>query len=455
MKLPRLVLCLAVVAVLFAGSANGADAKRPPNILLILIDNLGQDWFGCYGTGEGDTTPNVDRLAREGIRFKNCYVTAYCSTTRVELMTGRYGFRTGWTVHHDAGKYGGGGFDWNREIAFPRLLQAAGYHTAIAGKWQLNHLQEQPDALARHGFDEYCIWPDGIEGEAARGRDYWNLYIDRNGERVPANGKFAPDLFEEYVVDFMERNRERPFFAFFSSILTHVPTIPTPGNKDRFEKLNETERFFGMVRHVDLQAGRLVAALDRLGLRDDTLVIFTTDNGTGSGHLGRVGDRKLRKGVGSILDTGINIPFVVNCPALVPGGRVSDQLIDYTDLLPTFCELTGARLPAGVTLDGRSFADTLRGRPSKTAPREWIFSQYANERVIRDRRFKLYNTRQLYDLQADPDERTNLIDSTTPEVVAAREKLGAALAGLPKDAELPFKPRSQNAFKLQGEGKSP
>ena len=142
--------------------ASSKPLSRPPNILLILVDNVGKDWFGCYGSQEKQT-PNIDALAASGLRVNHCYVTPLCSTTRVVLLTGRYGFRTGWHTHHDAAIYGGGYFDWEREITFARVLKSAGYATAVTGKWQLNDLYDQTDAIKRHGFDEHLLWSGALE----------------------------------------------------------------------------------------------------------------------------------------------------------------------------------------------------------------------------------------------------------------------------------------------------
>ena len=264
----RLLFILGLLALMTTVQARpiaADDAKRrPPNILFVLMDNIGQDWFGCCGSLEGQT-PEIDKLAASGVRFRNCYVTPLCSTSRHVFMTGRYPFRTGWHIHHDAAIYGGGYFDWNREITFARVLKSAGYATAISGKWQINNLFDQPDALKKHGFDEHFIFPEGPRGHPAHTQRYWDPYIIQDGRRIEAEGKFGPRLFTDYLIDFMRRHRDRPFLAFYSTILTHVPVTKTPLNKD--EVLTEREQLAGMVRYADVCIGRLVAALDESGLR--------------------------------------------------------------------------------------------------------------------------------------------------------------------------------------------
>jgi arylsulfatase A-like enzyme len=442
--------------------AAAQPPPRPPNFVVVLIDNLGKDWFGCYGSDEGQT-PNMDRLAATGVRFGHCYVTAMCSTTRAAFLTGRYGFRTGWQTHHDAAIYGGGNFDWTKEVTFARPLKAAGYATAITGKWQINDLYEQPDALRRHGFDEHLVWTGAMvgEGNAAQRFEtaqrnnvrelesrYWDPVVFRNGEHQVVKGRFGPDLYLEYLVNFMERNRERPFLAYYATPLVHVPVVPTPHSLNK--NVPEREQFAGMVRYVDHQVGQLVEALERLRLREDTIVIVTTDNGTNVKLGGRVKGKIVPGGLGKMTEPGLDVPLIVNCPARVPGGRVDDRLVDCTDFFPTLLELAGAASAGDVAIDGRSIADAITGATAQRPRRNWIFSQYASERVVRDERFKLYASGALFDVTADFLEKKNLAASTDAGVVAARRRLQAVLDELPPDARLPFEPRSQSAFRLRG-----
>jgi arylsulfatase A-like enzyme len=159
-RLRFLIVTLASLVPPSSTCGADTDAKRP-NILFVLLDNVGKDWFRCYGSSE-DQTPVIDGLARTGLKFRNFYVTPVCSTTRVMLLTGRYPFSTGWHTHHDPAIYGGGYFDWNREVCLARVMKSAGYDTCISGKWQINDLfdPEQKDAISRHGFDDYCLFPE-------------------------------------------------------------------------------------------------------------------------------------------------------------------------------------------------------------------------------------------------------------------------------------------------------
>ena len=443
-----------------AHAAERSDTR--PNIIFVLLDNVGKDWFRCYGSQENQT-PNMDRLAASGLQFRNCYVTPVCSTTRHMLLTGRYPFRTGWHTHHDAAIYGGGYFDWNREIAFPRVMKSAGYDTCISGKWQINDLfdPEQKDALQRHGFDEYCIFPEGPKGHPAHKKRYWDAYILQNGKRVNTTGKFGPDICTDYLIDYMRRHRDRPFLAYYSAILTHIPVVTTPRNPN--EHATARDKFAGMLHYADYLIGRLVAALDELELRENTILFVMSDNGTDNGTDqgdeqslgGRINGRISGEGIYSLAERGINVPFIVNCPKLVPGGRFSDRLVDASDILPTLAQLGGADLPKGVTIDGRSFTSELLGDSSNEDRRPWCHTQYYTRRVVRGQRFKLYSTGEFYDLAADPLEQHSLTGtkniSSDKETMVAHRQLQNVLGSFPPDAKLWFEPRSISARKLRAE----
>lgn len=473
----------AIGAVLLLGAARVADAepapRRPPNIVFILLDNVGQEWFGCYGSEEGQT-PEIDALARTGVRFAHCYTPPVCSPSRVQLLTGRYPFRTGWTLHHDAALYGGGGLDPKRETVFPRLLQQAGYVTGLAGKWQVNNLEDEPNALRQHGFDEHLVWPGSIDRGAvsaeayqkfrravearsvAETREftrfiesrYWDPALLRNGRREVHQGKFGPDLFQEYALDFIRRHRDRPFLLYYPMVLAHGrtasdPVVPTPLNRksDRAPR----DMYGDMVRYADGHVGEVVRLLDKLKLRERTIVFVATDNGTERNIRARRNGQEVSGGLYTLTEAGGAVPLVVNCPAQLPGGRIG-SLADFTDVLPTLVELAGAKLPKELAGDGRSLASFLRGQADH-APREWILNQYHQRRVVRDRRYKLYSTGEFYDLLDDALEATNLVDRTNPMLAEAHRRLKAVLASLPADAKLPFEPLSQSAFQLRQEGK--
>ncbi len=452
-------------------AAESQAQSNQPNILFILLDNIGKDWFRCYGSQE-NVTPNIDSLARTGVKFRNFYVTPVCSTTRVGLLTGRYPFRTGWHTHHDPAIYGGGYLDWEREISIARVLKDAGYRTYISGKWQVNDLFDpaQKDALAKHGFDEYCLFPEGKKGHPAHKKRYWDPYIIENGKRLDAKGQYGPEIFTEKLIEFMTRASKdpgTPFFAYYPAILTHIKVGNTPDNKG--QKLTDREQFAGMAKYADTLVGRMTAALDELGLRENTIIVLTTDNGTDHGSChgydnlgGRFGGKKAK--VGSTMrpnddgyypltEWGINTPFIVNCPELIPGGRESDDLIDMSDVFPTLVDFANAEPPKNVTIDGRSLAPRLRNPSANSSWRPWCFSQYHEVRVIRDQRFKLLSSGPFFDLSEDPQEQHDLQKSSRlSDDKATRDahgKLKKILDDLPVNAQLPWEFRSISARQLE------
>ena len=444
-----------------------ADARRPPNILFILGDNLGTDWIGCYGSDD-KATPYIDKLAAQGVRFTNCWMTAFCSTSRAAIWSGRYPSRTGWHVHHDAAIYGGGGFDAEHETTFARVLRDAGYATGIFGKWQINDLYSEPEALTKAGFRRQFVWTGALvgsgnaserftatrgvaAGERALESRYWNPVVFDDGARRELHGKFGPDEFVAQLIDFAARNNERPFLAYYAAPFTHIPVTTTPSSRD--EHAPERERFLGMLRHFDGQVGLLVGELERLGLRNDTIIVFTTDNGSVRKFGGRVGGKDVRGMMGTLAEVGLDVPLIVSCPSRVAQGRTSDALVDCVDFYATFVELAGAKVPSDRSYDGQSFIAELDDDPATCAPRSWQFTEYAGVRTAGDGRYKLFSDHRLYDLRRDPLEEVNLLETTdlAPEARAAQVTLQTAIDSIPKSVDLPFPPRSQSAFKLRGE----
>jgi arylsulfatase A-like enzyme len=467
-----LVLLRALILASLPAAAPGAAADRP-NILFVLLDNIGQEWFGCYGSEEG-CTPNIDRLATTGVRFANCYTSTVCGPSRVQLLTGRYPFRTGWYLHHDAALYSGGGFDWRRETTIARVLRDAGYATGIAGKWQVNNLYDEPDALEQHGFQESLVWPGSIDRdrvdaafqakfqaaianadadflqEATRKIEsrYWDPVMIHQGRRETRRGKYGPNEYQAFLLDFLRRHRGHPFFFYHSVVLAHGSsaadhTSTTPDNRDR-PPATDKEAYVAMVRYADRQVGEIVRALEELGLRDNTLVFVAVDNGSDAALVGRRNGRLVKGGLYSMNESGANVPLIVNSPRLVPGGRVG-SLVDFSDIFPTLCETAKVPLPRGVELDGRSFAGFLSG--GAVLPRSWIFAQYRPDRVVRDNRYKLWSDGRLYDLEADPGETRPLAVTDGAEVPRARSRLQAVLDAMPADTPLPFPHRSLSAFR--------
>lgn len=419
-------------------------ASDRPNFLFILVDDLGREWLSCYGS-ETHQTPNIDRLAASGVRFENVWATPLCTPTRHEMLTGRYPFRTGWTVHNDVPRWGGPCLDPAREYSLVRSLREAGYATCIAGKWQLNDLRVQPDVLKQHGFDEHCVWPGFETGNPPSGERHFDPFIQTNGKRETHTGKFGPDVFCDYTIDFMKRHKDGPFFAYHAMVLPHTPMTKTPHNMDTAAR--GVALHPGMVDYVDFIVGRLTSTLKELGIDRKTIVILATDNGSPEGLKARMRGLDIVGGKTHLTEAGICVPLIISGPGRVERGAVRDDLVDFTDILPTVLDLAGAKSPTYVTLDGRSFSSVLRDSSAgddaceighECEPREWIYSQLGENRVVRDKRYKLWSDGRFFDLAADPQEKHDLSSSDQAEHRAARERLKKTLNSLPPDKQLPF-----------------
>lgn len=432
------LVCAAVFLVAFLCVRARAQPGAAPglNFLVILADDLGAPELGCYGNTE-HRTPHLDRLASEGMRFETCYATPICSPTRVALLTGQYGFRTGWfnlIGSPYSPKPESPDYDVGARLTFADVLKRRGYATALAGKWQLSG---EPATVIRDcGFDTYRMWaylhnlPPGVvhnggfedKGKTKPAR-YWNPCLVEDGKYLPTTEQdYGPDLFNAFLVDFMRRNRERPFCAYYSSPLTHNPYLETPDPKNPAQRW--PKGFKSNLEYLDHLVGRLVAAVDELGLAQRTVILFIGDNGTGG------------RGKGEISERGVRVPFIVRCPGVVKPGVVSRALTDITDVLPTLADMAGSRVPDGHPIDGRSLAPVLRGESERH--RDWIFSFRNRGRVLRDERWLLERdeakgVERFFDCGDRRDGRgySDVTASKVQEVQAARARFAELLNRLP------------------------
>ena len=423
---PMRALALARIA-LVAGVTALALSAQSPNIVFILADDVGDQAIGCYG-GTSYSTPRVDALAADGMRFRHCYSMPVCHPTRLTLLTGQYPFRTGPTPW--------GAFPRNlEESTVAQRLRELGYATAVAGKWQLTLLRDEPDHPRRLGFDRWSLfgWHEGPR--------YYRPMIYEDGElRSDVNHRYGPDVYVDLLVDFMETHRDQPFFAFYSMALAHdvtddIGTPPPLGPQGHYDSYRR------MVENMDERVGRLVDAADRLGIRDRTLFIFTADNGTPkSYYFTAQGNEMLKQpiefnwngvltsgGKGELTDAGTRVPLIANWQGTLAPGQVVDDLVDFSDWLPTFVELAGGTAPTG--LDGVSLADRLRG--GDASQRKWAFASRRGSRWVRSQRWKLYDDGRLFDLGSGRAE-TGVVALSDPSPAArkARAQLESALRGL-------------------------
>ena len=439
---------LARLWILLLAALAPLTAAERPNIIFIMVDDLGPEWISSYGA-EGVETPNIDKLAERGLQFDNAYSMPQCTPTRATLLTGQYPFRHGWTNHWDVPRWGAGcHFDPKHNISFARPLREVGYATAIAGKWQINDFRVQPNALFEHGFDEWLMWTGFEGGNPPSAERYWNPYIYSSAERRSRTyeGKFGPDLYNDFLLDFLSRHRDEPMLLYYPMALTHTPFVKTPHEPFARTKL---EMHRAMTRYTDYLVGRLMRRVEELGLWERTFIFFTTDNGTTQGIENRANGRLVRGGKATLRESGSRQPFIVTGPGVTPGST-TQALTDFSDLFPTFLELAGARSPEGVAIDGRSLAGVLRGE-DPDGPREWMLAmgygparldergvrpvQDFTDRIVRDKRYKAHvldgRVAKLFDLAEDPGEDRNLIESARPEHRAALAKLSAVVAGFP------------------------
>tara|TARA_R110002049_G_scaffold72490_6_gene187405 strand:+ start:97466 stop:98758 length:1293 start_codon:yes stop_codon:yes gene_type:complete len=403
-----------------------------------MVDDLGASELACYGHPE-HKTPVLDKLGAEGVKFETCFTSPVCHPTRFMLMTGQYGCHNG--IYNFGSKRGGTEpGDPRDRIAshrtFGQILKEAGYATAVAGKWQLSG--SQPTLIREAGFDEYSMWgyegyytPEDRAKVKAAGIDfisrYWHPSILQNGSWVPTTkNDFGPDMHTEFLCDFMRRNQDQPFFLYYPMCLTHSPWYSTPdstqSDADKTEKSQQNLKHY--VQYTDKLVGRLVSQIESLGLRDNTVLFFTGDNGTG-------GDGKSQP-----TERGARVPMIVNGPGIVKQRGSTMELTDLSDVLPTIVELAGAKLPDDRPIDGRSYASFLRGRSEQT--RDWIFAFQADRRILRTKRWLLEDNSplhwgHLFDCgnNRDGEGYVEVTDSQDPEVVKAKGFFNQLIEKLP------------------------
>lgn len=357
-------------------------------------------------------------------------------------MTGQYAHHNG--VYQFPGRPGGppantGPDDIASHLTFGKLFQQAGYATAQTGKWQLSG--KHPTLIRECGFDEYCMWaykqnlPEGVKHDGAwEGKPgtktcrYWDPSIVKNGKYLDLTvDDYGPDVFSDFVLDFVERHQDKPFFVYYPMALTHGQFFTTPDTtktvEDRFIH-NQKKNWQANVEYTDKIIGKLVSGLEKLGKRENTLILFVGDNGTGG------------NGKAQTTEMGCRVPFIANGPGIVKPTGECRELVDLTDILPTICEVAGIRIPDNHIIDGVSFVPYFKGNFKPL--REWIYAPLGGKRVLRTKRWLIENNSprhfgQMYDC-GDSRDGTGYRDvthSSDPEVLAARKKLLAILADKP------------------------
>ncbi len=405
-----ITLSLATFSGIYAQKGNTKNGNEKPNIIFILADDLGIGDVSCYGSDQ-NKTPIIDQLAKGGIRFTRGYTAPLCGPSRAMILTGRYAFRTG-AVNQDMV----GDIKPENEVLIPSVLKPAGYTTSLVGKW--SQFSKTPGDF---GFDDYLTF--------AGSGDYWSTekkksenYIENGVNKILDAQTYMPDLMHDHLVDFITTNKDKPFFLYYSMVHVHALIQRTPDSKPGSDLYEDNTAY------MDKLVGKLLKTLDDLKLRKNTLIVFMGDNGTASQYAdrGTIGGKALSGKKGTMLECGSLVPTIANWPGVIDGGKTSDLLIDSTDLLPTFADLAGAKLPNNRVIDGHSFLPQLLGKKGNS--REWIFIELGNKWYVRDTKWKLNREDELFDMSNSPFEEklvTNYSDNK--EASEAFNRLKATL----------------------------
>ncbi|MSR55060.1 MAG: arylsulfatase [Gemmataceae bacterium] len=430
----RLALLLLSLSTLICQAAD-----RPPNVVIIFADDLGYGDIGCFGNKD-IRTPNIDRIAAEGIKFTDFYVAqAVCSASRTALLTGCYPNRVG--ILGALGPASKNGIH-ERETTIAEMLKAKGYATAIFGKWHLGH---HPQFLpTKHGFDEYFglpysndMWPQHPTAKfPALPLISGNKTIEENPDQTKLTSWYT-----ERGVKFIEANQDKPFFLYMPHSMPHVPLFVSDQHKGK----SKAGLFGDVIEELDWSVGKILATLKKHDLEKNTLVIFTSDNGpwlSYGNHAGTAGP--LREGKGTSFDGGVRVPFVARLPGMFPAGSVCKTPAMTIDLLPTIANLAGARLPE-LRIDGKDIGPLLRNEPNAKSPQEAYFFYWGQElQAVRAGKWKLHfphefrtlqeagrdgkpgpyvNSRiqvSLFNLEKDAKESQNLTDAYPDELKRIR-----------------------------------
>ena len=396
----RKTLCIIAMMICIMRNAQSEE----PNIILIMADDMGQECLGTYGAKDYKT-PNLDRLAEDGVKFNNCFATPLCSPSRVSIMTGKYNYRNYEEFLHINPD----------EITFGNLFRDAGYRTAIAGKWQLGKDASLPNHF---GFDEHCLWQ--LTRLPSR---YATPGLEVNGQPRDFKQKYGPDVCTEFVCKFIEENKHEKFLVYYPMILTHCPFEPTPKSADWNPDSPGSKTYKGkpkyfsdMVSHMDSIVARILKQLEASGVADKTLFLFTSDNGTDKPIVSKLDGRNVAGAKGKTIDDGCRVPLLALSPHLKGNNRVCNDLVDFSDFLPTLCDAAAISIPKDLKVDGVSFMSQIQGNPGRTK-RDYVHIWYSRnggpegKEFVRGQSLKLYTDGRCFDVATDPLEQKPLKDA--------------------------------------------
>ncbi len=437
-----------------------------PNIVLILADDVSADMFSCYGQPGTAKTPNIDRIADEGVQFRTCFAPSICGPSRALLMTGVYGNRTG-AFRNDMWAFDSRGTLFTAQHSWAKLLREGGYKTAVAGKWHCSAKEPWEEHV---GFDEYCMYegPDKIKGHfgidviaSGQRKDiklpdvrYWYSSMIQNGKYVQVTeNDFGPDQRCEFLMDFMERKAKarEPFVAYWPTVIPHGPYSSTPDagavmdielpkpdtsgmSKEEKKKTlaeyseKQEQRFVNLIEYMDKLIGKLIVKAEELGIYENTYFIFCADNGTAV----TAKDRGVERGV--------HVPYVVKGPGVKRLGK-TDELTDFADIAPTLLDMAGVEHPTDVVFDGNSQLPLLTGQTDMH--RQWIYAYTGPVQVFRTKDYLLEARSPFY---GKPDGRFYLTGDNRfgrgyervddlPDHAAERARFEKRIRGLPSHLE--------------------
>jgi len=381
-------------------------------------------------------------MAADGLRFSRAYASSICTPSRVSMHTSLYPDRHRHTgvlpVHKGTSKI----VNFKKMPTFAQLLRARGYRTAVTGKWQLATFEQHPQHLRDAGFESWCIWQIWRTDLGAKvGKKttrYWNPILNEDGAvREDIADRFGPDVLVEYVIRKMKEAKaaDEPFLIVHNELLPHWPMVQTPA--DRAASPERSATLGNMINYMDKLVKQLLDAVEELGLRRNTYVVFMADNGTEESYFdnprrGQPGERShtrhtkagnVNGGKSSLTDGGTHIPMIVWGPDAVPKGAVCDDLVDIVDIFPTFCELGGVQVPGKLSLDGNSIVAQFHGKPGKA--HDYTYGASASKATVFDGQWRLKSTGQFVDARNLPAEP--LADEEDPVARAARARLKAVL----------------------------
>ncbi len=382
-----------------------------PNIILIMADDLGYEGVRANG-GSSYQTPAIDSLINGGINFTSCYATPTCTPSRVEIMSGTYPHHNGmnggiWERGNDKQFV-----DWTQVGSFGTMLKSAGYSTAVAGKWQLCRFDLDPDNATKAGFDEHCLWTwsyDDPDNQISGWSRFQKPDIWENGsyaDKYFSNQHYGPDVYCDFLLDFMERKKNDPFFVYFPMALVHRPEHNPPGYSNA-----EGTKIQNMVNYMDVLVGRIKSKVDELGLAQNTLILFTGDNGFASGITSALDSLQIAGEKHNMTYIGCRVPMIAHWPGTTPAGVTCNDHISLADVLPTLHELGGGSLPQDMKVDGRSFARQIVTGSNPDFP-DWCYQGIKNKRMVRHKDYTLYKDGSFYNVKKDYFEDHNIAPGT-------------------------------------------